>query len=344
MRIRIESEQQGRRPVGARGRGRWRRACILALGCGIALACPARGRAEIAVVLNSGEDTVSLLDTVSYREVKRFAIGKEPHHLMATPDDRYLIVANAVSNELVYLDPRTGEIARRVGRISDPYQIGFSPDQRWFVANSLRLNRVDVYRHDDGALALAGRLSLGRAPSHLAFSPDGRTVFVSLQDDNRLAAVSLEDRRLRWSQPTGPQPAGVWMTPDARHVLVGITGGDVVEARDAETGALVRKIHTGKGAHNFLAVGDGRHVLVSNRVADTVSVIDQGRLEVVDTLAVPGGPDCMELQKDGRRLWVTSRWINRVTVVDMQTRAIVQSIRVGRSPHGIYFSSHAPRR
>jgi YVTN family beta-propeller protein len=85
-------------------------------------------------------------------------------------------------------------------------------------------------------------------------------------------------------------------------------------------------------------------VLVSNRVADTVSIIDQGRLEVVDTLAVPGGPDCMELQKDGRRLWVTSRWINRVTVVDMQTKAIVQSIRVGRSPHGIYFPSHAPRR
>ncbi|HUL61261.1 MAG TPA: beta-propeller fold lactonase family protein [Anaeromyxobacteraceae bacterium] len=323
-----------------RGAARAARIAVLALLAALA-AVPAR--AEIAVVLNSGEDTVSLIDMASYREVKRFAIGKEPHHLMATPDDRYLIVANAMSNDLVYLDPRTGLIKRRVSRISDPYQIGFSPDQKWFVANSLRLDRVDVYRHSDGALALADRLTLGRAPSHLAFSPDSRTVFVTLQDENRLTAVSLEDRRTRWSQPTGSQPAGAWTTPDGRRVLVGLTGEDAVEVRDSGTGALVKRLTTGKGAHNFLAVGDGRHLLVSNRVADTVSVIDQARLEVVESFAVPGGPDCMELTRDGRQLWVTSRWINRVTVIDMPTRKVARSIRVGRSPHGIYFASHAAR-
>ena len=240
-------------------------------------------RAEVAIVLNSGEDTVSLIDTGSYREITRYPIGKEPHHLMATPDDRYLVVANAVSNELVFLDPRTGGIRQRVTRISDPYQIGFSPNQQWFVANSLRLNRVDLYRHDDRAFTLAARLSLGRAPSHLAFTPDSQTVFVTLQDDNRIGAVSLADHTTRWIQPTGKQPAGVWVTLDARHLLVGITGEDVVEVRAVATGALVKKLRTGKGAHNFLAVGDGRHVLVTNRVADTISVIDQAALEVVDT-------------------------------------------------------------
>ncbi|HTY79962.1 MAG TPA: cytochrome D1 domain-containing protein [Candidatus Bathyarchaeia archaeon] len=295
------------------------------------------------MVLNSGEDTVSLVDMATYREVKRFAVGKEPHHLMATPDDRYLIVANAMSNDLVYLDPRTGEIRRRVARISDPYQIGLSPDQKWFVANSLRLDRVDVYRHADGELTLVDRLTLGRTPSHLAFSADSRIVFVTLQDSNRLAAVSLKDRRTLWSQRTGSQPAGAWTTPDGRQVLVGLTGEDAVEVHDAATGTLVKRLTTGNGAHNFLAAGDGRHVLVSNRVADTVSVIDQARLEVVESFAVPGGPDCMELTRDGRQLWVTSRWINRVTVIDMATRTVVRSIRVGRSPHGIYFVSHAAR-
>ena len=53
--------------------------------------------AEVAVVLNSGEGTISLIDTVLMKETKRLPIGKEPHHLMATPDDKFLIVANAAN-------------------------------------------------------------------------------------------------------------------------------------------------------------------------------------------------------------------------------------------------------
>ncbi len=101
--------------------------------------------AELAVVLNSLDDDVSLVDTTTYQQVRRLKVGKEPHHLMVAPDDRDLVVANAMSNDLVVLDPRTGEVVRRIPRISDPYQIGFSPDRRWFVATSLRLDRVDIF-------------------------------------------------------------------------------------------------------------------------------------------------------------------------------------------------------
>jgi len=105
----------------------------------------------------------------------------------------------------------------------------------------------------------------------------------------------------------------------------------------------VQKLRTGKGAHNFLAMGDGRHLLLTNRVANTISIIDQKTLTVTETFPVPGGPDCMELTRDGKELWVTSRWIKQVTVVDMTTRKIKHSIPVGRSPHGVYFPTHAPR-
>jgi YVTN family beta-propeller protein len=101
--------------------------------------------AKIAVVLNSGDETVSVIDTQTHTVRKTFRVGKEPHHLMATPDDQYLIVANAVSNDLVFLDRETGDIKRRITGISDPYQIAFSPDRKFFVSASLRLDRCDIY-------------------------------------------------------------------------------------------------------------------------------------------------------------------------------------------------------
>jgi YVTN family beta-propeller protein len=66
-------------------------------------------------------------------------------------------------------------------------------------------------------------------------------------------------------------------------------------------------------------------------------------LKVLETFPVPGGPDCMEITADGKELWVTSRWIQKVTVIDMDTKKVKAQIPVGRSPHGIFFSHHAPR-
>ena len=108
------------------------------------------------IVLNSGDGSISIVDPVTRKEEKRVPVGKEPHHLMATPDNKELIVANAASNDLVFLDPKTGDILRRVPDISDPYQIGYSPDRKWFVSASNRLDRVDIYH--GASFKLAKRL------------------------------------------------------------------------------------------------------------------------------------------------------------------------------------------
>jgi len=303
--------------------------------------CAVSAQADVAVVLNSNDHDISFIDTTTYRQIKRVSYGKEPHHLMITPDQRHLLVGHTASNDLVAIDPVTGALIKRIPRIADPYQMGFSPDGRFFVVAGLRLDRVDVYHYKDLGFTLLKQFDLPSKPSHLAFA--GHTVFVSIQDSDRLVAIDLETLKLLWNVQVGKTPAGVWVTPDRKHVLIGITGEDFVQVVDASDGKTVDRIRTGKGAHNFLAKGDGRHVFVSNRVADTVSLLDQQTMKVVYSFPVPGGPDDMELKKDGSELWVTSRWRNRVSVVDLRSKKIIQSIKVGRSPHGIYFHDHAAR-
>jgi YVTN family beta-propeller protein len=296
---------------------------------------------DVAIVLDSGEDAVSLVDLHSYKELKRFPIGKEPHHLMATPDDQYLIVANAMSNNLVFLDPHTGEIRRRLPNISDPYQIGFSPDKKWFVSVSLRLDRVDIYHAD--TFALAKRLEIGKAPSHLIYDAASSTVFVTLQDSDEIVAIDLATQKQLWKMPVGKTPAGIRMTPDDKYLLVGVMGKNYVEVIDWRKRESVKKIITDEGAHNFLPKGDGQNIFVSNRVAGSVCEVNEKSLTVNRCFKVPGGPDCMEVSADGSELWVTSRFIKRVHVVDIATGKIKHAIPVGRSPHGVYFFGHAAR-
>jgi hypothetical protein len=149
----------------------WHRVKTVLLVVVLLLAPLRLASAEIAIVLNSLDDDISLLETTTYQPVKRIPVGKEPHHLMATADDRYLIVASTMSNDLVFLDPRTGEIVKRVSRISDPYQIGFSPSYQWFVAASLRLDRIDIYEHRRDAEQPRRQHGVGHRP---AGAPGGR--------------------------------------------------------------------------------------------------------------------------------------------------------------------------
>ncbi|MEC5215433.1 YVTN family beta-propeller protein [Actimicrobium sp. GrIS 1.19] len=307
----------------------------------LALLCATPAQSSVVVVLNSRDATVSLIDQDTFKEIDTFSVGKEPHHLMATPDNKSLIVASATGDQLIFLDPVTGRIQRSIKDIADPYQIGFSPDQKWFVANALRLDRVDIYHYDGRDMKLAKRIALPKLPSHMAFTADSSTVFITQQGSDQISAIDLATQAVKWTMPVGKLPAGIALTPDGQYLLVGIMGSDYVEVIDWRKQKTVKRIKAGAGTHNFQSMNDGRHMFVSNRVSNSINIIDMIKLENVGTINVPGGPDCMELTADGKTLWATLRWIKKVAVIDVASRKVIKLIPVGRSPHGVYFVNHA---
>lgn len=294
---------------------------------------------KTAIVLNSGAASVSLIDMASKTVTKTFSVGKEPHHLLMTPDQKLVLVANAAGNDVALLDSTTGEMVRRVPNVIDPYHIGYSPDKKWFVVAGNRLDRVDIYSVRGTELVLMKILKLPKTPSHITFTSNSKTAFVSLQDSNELVAIDLETQSELWRMPTGNLPAGVWMTPGDKYILIGLTGSDSVQVIDWKNRREVKLIQTGKGAHNFRPLGDRKHVFLTNRVESTISLIDMDKLEkVADITGLPSGPDCMDITPDKKELWVTFRFSKKVGVIDIASRKLVKTIAVDKSPHGIFFT------
>jgi YVTN family beta-propeller protein len=296
-------------------------------------------------VLNSLDGNVSVINPDNWKEIKRIPTGKEPHHLYMTPDEKSVIVANALGDSLTFIDPRTAQVQRTLTGILDPYQLRFSPDMKWFVTAANRLNHVDIYRWDGQNPTLAKRISTGKTPSHLWIDSKSTTVWATMQDSNELVTIDLATQTLKSRVPTGPMPADVFGTPDDKTLLVGLTGGDGVEVFDVSSGTprSVRVLPTGRGAHAFRALGDRRHVLVSNRVANTISQIDYASIQVVAEFPAPSGPDCIEVSADGKTILVASRWAKKLTVIDIPSRKVVRQVNVGKSPHGVWTLDHAGR-
>ncbi|MBA4108934.1 MAG: hypothetical protein C0487_05000 [Leptothrix sp. (in: Bacteria)] len=311
--------------------------------------CISHAGAAPIFALNSLDATISIIDPVSFKEIRRVPTGKEPHHLYLSPDEKSLIVANALSDSLTLIDPKTGQVQRVIENIADPYQLRFSPDMKWFVTTANRLNHVDIYRVTARAgggfdLMLAKRVPTGKTPSHLNIDSKSTVVYSTMQDSDELIAIDLATQKPRWKVPVGKMPADIFITPDDKRIFIGLTGDMYAEVYDV-TGAkpeLIKRLVTGAGAHAFRAWGDKRHVLLSNRAANTISRIDMQTLKVVDTYPAPGGPDCMDLSADTKTILVTSRWARKVTFIDTVTKKVVRQVKVGRSPHGVWTLDHAP--
>jgi YVTN family beta-propeller protein len=302
----------------------------------LVLGASAVARADQVIVLNSEDASYSVLSRGQRTELQRVPLGREPHHLTLTPDGKELLIASTVTNELVALDTRTGERKRTIPGIVDAYQLGFSPDGKWFVTAAYRLDHIDIYRYDGASFTLATRTFTGGMPSHIAFDADSKTVFVSLQQSSRVVAFDLATQAIKWNMEVGKVPAGVVALPDNKRLLVALTGEDAIVTLDPATGMTTGRLQTGRGAHNFWPRGDGRHWFLSNRVEGTISLIDTQDMTVVATMRVPGGPDCMDITPDGKELWVTQRFLRRIAIVDVATYKVTGSIPVGKSPHGVF--------
>jgi len=296
-------------------------------------------------VMNSLEASVSVVNPASWKETRRIPTGKEPHHLYLTPDEKSLIVANALSDSLMFLDPKTAAVQRTVRGILDPYQLRFSPDMKWFVTAANRLNHIDIYHWDGANLTLAKRIATGKTPSHLWIDSKSSTIYSTMQGSDELVAIDLVSQTLKWRSKTGALPADVFGTPDDKFLLIGLTGGEGVEVYDVSGGEprLVNTLKTGQGAHSFRSAGDKRHVFVSNRVANTISKIDYQTMTVVERYPAPSGPDDMDLSADGRYIYVASRWAKKLSVIDTQSHQVVRQVKVGKSPHGVWTLDHVPR-
>lgn len=295
---------------------------------------PGAGRADVVFVINSLDPGIQVVDAASRAELRQIPALREPHHLALSPAKDLLLVGDAAGNEILFLDPSTGEVKKRE-RIANPYNLEFSPNGKLLVVTGLRRDQVDIYEWDAASMGLnlLSRVKPGDMPSHIAYRPDSSTVYVTLQGSRSIAAIDLGTRQVAWTLQVGREPAGIiWHNG---RLLVGVMGSDHVAVVDPEARKVERTIRIGRGTHALFPSPGGGPIYVTSRVDSRIAALDPVTLDVMRVYEVPGGPDCISFDGQGR-LWATLRWTRQLALLDPETGEVATS-PVGRSPHGIFF-------
>jgi YVTN family beta-propeller protein len=290
-------------------------------------------------VPNTGSNTITVIDPLTYKVVGSFPVGHQPQHVVPSWDLRTLWVNNDLGNSLTPIDARTGKPGPRV-RVEDPYNLYFTPDGKHAVVMASKLRRLDF--RDPHTMALQKSVPVPCAGvNHADWTSDGRHFLVSCEFSGQLLWVdTAAEKVLRVLQlPPGSMPQDVKISPDGTTFFVAdMMSNGVWIYRVTDGGPkLVRLLPTGNGAHGLYVSRDATRLFVSNRGEGSISVIRFTDDSVINTWQIPGGgsPDMGNLSPDGRTLWLSGRFNSEVYAIDTTTGALRARISVGTQPHGL---------
>ena len=148
-------------------------------------------------------------------------------------------------------------VSARVATELLPKSVSVSPDgRRLAVCNFGRAGHDNVFLYDSETLARLGAVHFEGNAVESAWSPDGRTLYVSNFRHNELEVIDVESLEVRHSVPVGAHPKTIALSRDGALIYVANYFGRSISVVDARTLREVRRLATGERPRGMAVLRD----------------------------------------------------------------------------------------
>jgi len=200
------------------------------------------------------------------------------------------------------------------------------------AAGEVRLYVADryegVFRLDPNTLAILDTIATGPRPHGLLASPDGRTLYITVETSNELLKVDVATHEILGRVDVGPVPNEPTISANGRYVFVPQRGGDQTVVVETDSMRVVKTLPAGREQHNSYTSKDGQHVYVTSLADSLISVIDPERLEVVRQIRPGGIPRTIALTDPDSLVYVTLSGMIGFVTVNLTTDRVVDRMEM----------------
>jgi YVTN family beta-propeller protein len=229
-------------------------------------------------------------------------------------------------------------VAATVPLSASPTFVTVSPDAKHAYVAQAEAQTVTVVDTADKHVIATIPIAAG-PPQFLALAPDGRTLYVSVFNDERtIHAVDVLDTGSNTVVATIPQPPRPYLpavSPDGKRLYVPNHDVAAVSVVDTATNAIIAQIPVPPNPHWVDFSPDGRRAYTANHESNLVSSIDTTALKVVDTIPVGVSPHSVAVNPH-RPLAANVNFDSAsVSVIDTITEKVIATIPVGQNPQDI---------
>lgn len=172
------------------------------------------------------------------------------------------------------------------------------------------------------------------SPIEMAFSPDGRLLYVVCQDSDEVRVVDAQSTKVVATIPVGHVPRGIALSPDGSRLYITNAWSDTVSVIDTSRREVVQTLPTGFEPSGVVIDRAGETLYVANRLSNDISVIDLKTGQEIKRLLAGRGASYLASSPDGKWIFCTHIYPNagafrtppnsEITVIDSESRVVVE--------------------
>lgn len=202
------------------------------------------------------DDHVTVVDAGGTAEVPqkavRVQVGRAPGHIVLTPDESLLFVANREGNSVSAIRTADLEVAATIQVGRAPFALALSPDAERLYVGNVQSGTVSVI--DTAKLSVAETWTSGAMPYGTVVTPDGARLLVTHQGSGTVAILDGSGKNAATIR-VGDYPEGIAIGADGTRAYVANWFSSDVSVIDLES---LKEIHRIKSPSGPRAVASTR--------------------------------------------------------------------------------------
>ena len=249
-------------------------------------------------------------------------------------------VSSEKDNSLTLIDLGTLAVKGTIATCKRARHVQMTLDAKIMVACT-DSNAADII--DPASGKSLRRMPLGKEPEAFDISPDGKTVYVSNEDEGELSFVDAATGKTLKDVKVGKEPEGVKVSADGKIVYVTSEVASMVHVIDTATAKVVKNVKVGKRPRRMVITPDGKELWVTNELDASVTIVSTAdhsvlgtvKFEVKGARAADITPVGIQMTRDGKRAFVALGRANHVAFVDVASRKVTHTVLVGKRPWNV---------
>jgi YVTN family beta-propeller protein len=304
-------------------------------------------KAEMLLVANKGDKTVSLVDPTSEMQIAKIAENAvTAHELIASPDGKLAYVPiygnsgvgkPGTDGQLIrIMDLETRSIVGTIdfGKGIRPHCPLFGPkDGLLYVTTELQQSVTVI---DPKTLAIIGSIPTGKNESHmLVLSHDGHRGYTANVRSGTISVLNLDKRTLEQVVQVAPVIQRIAVTMDDRFIITADQTALRLAVIDAETLKIVKSVALPGLAYGTAVTPDGKSLVVAIPGAQKAGLVDLATMRLIKTLPMPKSPQEVLVRPDGLVAYVSCDSSAQVAEIDLEHFTLKKLIKVGAGDDGL---------
>jgi YVTN family beta-propeller protein len=314
---------------------------------------PPKGKQKLYITNSAGDD-VTVVDVATNQPIGKIVVGPNPHGI-AVPASQDLVlvtIEGGKKGELVWIDPFTDKVVKRMDCGPKPNQLAVTPDGKlaYVPCEDGYWEVIDLKE-----AKILERIFTGGRPHNTLCSKDGKYMYLApMGSPKKVSIVEVATRKIVGEIPFSSVVRPIALSDDEKRFYAEVDGLVGIEVADVPSRKMIHRIEsdltpeqkkTASRSHGLGIRPDQKEVWACDVEHGEVQVFDVtgDRPKQINKIDMGGKIYWLTFRPDGKYCYVAVRSKDQAAVVDTATKQIVARIPAGREPKRLLVVTLPPR-